>query len=731
MLGSARRAFTNPRLSPSALTVMLLLLTACTSRCGEPSESPTPVVSSTPMHSPTPATPSPTPTPEPVTCEGVVAPALADVLTDLHLSPYFLNLPSSPDARSASPEVVRTAQVDAWTQQLEGVRSCFASVVDAPDDAAVAALFGEAGSCQPLLALLPAWSVNGQTLHALPKLDVDRLLAPLEDALGVDASPARQPATQCDEAAAFQRVQAMRAQLTLPPEVEPSVNPASPLFYRMRDSMAQLDPTRTTWSVFLEVVTYFNQDIGGGQLAPYFQNPSSDLLRKVYCSDRDLCIRTGGPCAYGQEVPLSDLRTYIEGLGGALPDKLNGTGELVAYGQFAVEDACRPIPKYSDSNKSYHNFQLSRHYDYSEYNVYVDYLLSRLRRAGADFDELYVLFGTELEDQLVDPNAEATAFWQVQLGCTMPLLSFILLDEALPTTSLGIYFENASFINQNSTGTSLESRFSVCMGQALCERSGGPCEYGKELPLPGDLDVEAGFINPLSRLSDVSMREVACRDIPSLHAPLHILSGYNINFVGAVESALKSCLPGEYETWYYFLEETFPDDGAEVITDPDMNAPTNMFNRTQGISFQHFIPWDWADKVKTDEELVGFFPESSLAYGSPMLECMSRLLCDATCGPCTYGDEYVENGRACRSLSEVHAGLKNGQTGAGLDKRLYDKSVSLLLEAANPFPDVYSSADLGRLRRLMDNLCPSIVSNPEECPPRDTEVDAEACYAEP
>ncbi|MFM7200795.1 MAG: hypothetical protein ACKO6N_08390 [Myxococcota bacterium] len=761
MLGSARRAYQKQQrlhLSPS---VMLLFFTACASSCGEPSDSPTPTVSATPDVSPTPTTPSPTP--EPLTCTGAVAPALREVLLDLQLSPYFLNLPSvessasrmehhpsalagdahapagdahAHEANRQAPEVTRAAQVDAWAAQVNSIRTCWEQVVDAPDDAAVDALFGNAGSCEGFLSLLPSWTVEDQRLHALPALDVDRLLGHLEEALHPPEGGAgdRQAQARCDVDAALARVEAMRAHLTLPPEAEPALLPESPLFYRMRGDMAAVDPERTTWSIFFETVSYFNQSNSGATLAPYFQKPGSDLLRKVYCSDRDLCKRAGGPCVYGQEVPLSDLRTYVEGLGLAMPDKLDGTSEWVAYGRFGVEEACRPLPTHSDSNKPYHNFTLSRFYDYSEYNVYTDYLLGQINRAGVvDYVGMIALYYPDVEKQMLDTEAPATPFWQVQLVCRLPTLSAVLLQEVLPTTELSVYFENASFQKVNTTGTPEESRFDMCLSQALCERTGGPCEYGQEVPLAGtvDLDQEAGFLYPLSRLKDESMRGVACRDIPGVHAPLYLYQGMDQSFVNYVYEALRICMPGEYESWEIFVDSAFPDNGAEVITEPDVYNLKNMYNRTQGISFQPYIPWDWADRIKADAELVGYFPESSLAYGSPMLECMSRLLCDATCGPCKYGDEYIEAGRACRSLADVHAGVKNVQSGAPLDKVVFDKSVELLLQVANPVPNIYAPADLSRLQRLMDNLCPNIVSNPEECPPRDEAVDAEACDAGP
>lgn len=728
------------------LPLVLSVFTACSSS----PETPTPEASltaaptGTPTNTPSiPPTPTPVSTPCPSTLSAtqsavVARQAMANILVDPRLMPYFLN------HRSASP--------DEWQARMNHYVECLTRFLED----------GGVPLDDPTCDIAKAgYAVGGSHIQPAP-WDFDAYLENFRSAvLNVSSEVI---AEECQEGLAEEVETLLRGPEG---EVETAIvqvpTEASPLYQR-----AAVDNSMVVWDAIIQTQKEANTN---PYFLAYLQNGALNQRRLTYCAGRYLCNTMEGPCAYGEEVTFSERDAYVCALMDPawveengqvctssdldltplLPPPLEDSTLNPAYylGQFDLaphdgttkEEVCKPAGEVVTALEPYHMPRQDGDY-------YVErLLLANMSRRSMPDDVYLELLSTIYADptyaEALDDALTVDDPLFVQLygydniypsvsGLIQMLYYYNLYPQYLnnSTITFGAPLVNAYFLNDAIIADPVGyqdflermSRFQICLSRYLCAATGGPCQYGDELEdsadwaagytglvLPQDSSGTTSVCRPLGRLQEGSLyhgRGVSAQDFTYF---------YRLLTLAFEERGIAS---DEAHTALYELLS------APALQDAVVEDPTNqalLYHRLgakAGIGIQVN---NWHSTYPYDDTLGSYFSADDFDPKGRMQRCLVRLLCEKTGGPCKYGYDNAELNIAYNDdtlddcavdLKSIHQGLTNA---AGSHITVCTFEAYLQQSPGNTSSEPYS-ADACAVKQVLYEYCPQVVTDPENCP---------------
>lgn len=731
------------------LPLVLSVFTACSSS----PETPTPEASltaaptGTPTNTPSiPPTPTPVSTPCPSTLSAtqsavVARQAMANILVDPRLMPYFLN------HRSASP--------DEWQTRMNHYVECLTRFLED----------GGVPLDDPTCDIAKAgYAVGGSHIQPAP-WDFDAYLENFRSAvLNVSSEVI---AEECQEGLAEEVETLLRGPEG---EVEAAIakvpTEASPLYQR-----AAVDNSMVLWDAIIQTQKEANTN---PYFLAYLQNGALNQRRLTYCAGRYLCNTMEGPCAYGEEVTFSERDAYVCALMDPawveengqvctssdldltplLPPPLEDASLNPAYylGQFDltltppggpdVEKACEPASAVVETLKPYHMPRQDG--DYYVERLLLANMSRRLMPDDAYFELLSTIYADPTYAEALDDALTVDDPLFVQLygydninTAIIVFLDYLYYYNINPqffsnsTIQNGAPWVNAYFLNDAVLADpegydrflKHMARFQTCMSRYLCAMTGGPCQYGDELEDPEDFDAgytglalpseltgEVGSVcRPLGRDGEGSLyhgRGISNQDFVFFYRLLYI----------AFDS--RGTVPEANDELYALLSA--PTLQEKVVEDPTDQA--SLYHRISAKTGLATAVNNWhGSGVQYDDGLKSYFSADDFDAKGRMQRCMTRLLCERLGGPCEYGLDNAElnaafndpNTEDCSTdFRRVHQGMTNAD-GNPITVCTFDAYLQYS-PGANDYTG--SPADTCAIKQILYEFCPQIVTDAENCP---------------
>jgi truncated hemoglobin YjbI len=332
-----------------------------------------------------------------------------------------------------------------------------------------------------------------------------------------------------------------------------------------------------------------------------------------------------------------------------------------------------------------------------------DDVLGHLVAAGKDQDvpddileQLSALY-TEtafVADIIEDPTSDASVYQRVGRKPAIDAVVDGFLGRVVLDSKINGYFLNDSLD---------DARLAICLKRQFCGLAGGPCVYGDERIDP-DQPAAEEF-------------DTACRSMLDTHAGLGISQqDYDDLLAHLVEAAAaRDISPDDLAPLAAAL--TAPEFVSDVVEDPSNDGSIYQeIGRKPGLDA---VVSDFLERVLADPQINGFFSEADSAR---LGTCLVRQLCEATGGPCRYG-EGVENDLKindtivpCRAMATSHTGVTNPpgvDDAAGITLDDFAALIRSLAEAlmAAEVPEEHIVAIMSAL----EPLCSEIVADPGTC----------------
>lgn len=324
----------------------------------------------------------------------------------------------------------------------------------------------------------------------------------------------------------------------------------------------------------------------------YFLNDPLDTGRLATCLIRQVCQATGGPCVYGQEVG-SELYT----------------------------EPCK------DMRSVHERFNIST----ADFNDLAVELVMALETAGVprtDIDAIINVIAPLSEQIVRDPTNDATIYSRMGRKPEVTQVIDSLITRVLADPRINGYFLNAGLD---------ASRLRTCLIRQVCQATGGPCVYGRELTpeLP-----EGG----------------ACRAMLASHEGLNISTQDFADLAGHLLDALDEETVLSRADVDLVIAAVAPL-AAEIVEAPNNNE--SIYHRLGRKGEIEEVIDLFVSRVATDPKINGYFLNSDLDLAR-LDTCLVRQLCQATGGPCLYGQEAgpeLYANTPCRGMRESHLGL--------------------------------------------------------------------------
>lgn len=210
---------------------------------------------------------------------------------------------------------------------------------------------------------------------------------------------------------------------------------------------------------------------------------------------------------------------------------------------------------------------------------------------------------------------------------------------------------NGYFLNDDIS----VSRLSTCLTRQLCQATGGPCKYGEEI---GD-----------------DLFDTPCKSMRESHLGLGIsLEDFN-DLAGDLIGALDDT--GVPQSDIDAIIAAIGPLAGDIIE--DRNNDATIYQRMGRKPEIQQVIEDFIGRVIADPKINGYFLNQGLNAGR-LGTCLIRQVCQATGGPCKYGQETGPeryDGLPCRDMLSSHAGLNiSSQDFADLAGHLVDSLVA-------------------------------------------------------
>ena len=207
-----------------------------------------------------------------------------------------------------------------------------------------------------------------------------------------------------------------------------------------------------------------------------------------------------------------------------------------------------------------------------------------------------------------------------------------------------------------------------------------------------------------------------CRNMKDIHEGMNISKGEFDALVGhaaaTVAGALDAAMfPAEQkEAILGVLGGALGGMEGDIVEDAAGDG--SIYHRLGGKVGIMALINEFVGLVVANDAINGFFADADAAR---LTTCLVRQLCDATGGPCIYGEGIEEElgGSACVDMITAHAAINASEN--PIMKADFDALINDAVTAATNIGVDTASADFQVIAGALSGMCPDIVADAESC----------------
>ncbi|MCK6545685.1 hypothetical protein L6R52_07445 [Myxococcota bacterium] len=300
--------------------------------------------------------------------------------------------------------------------------------------------------------------------------------------------------------------------------------------------------------------------------------------------------------------------------------------------------------------------------------------LSTRGASQADVERITRALTPLAEDIVESPLGTETIYHRAgrKPGLEVIIADFVRRVDADP--KINGYFRNSTVDG---------SRLSTCLVRQLCALGGGPCRYGEEV----GAELFGG---------------VPCRSMFASHDGLGISTADFTDLATHLVAALQAA--GMAKTDVEAVVRVVTPLSSEIVADATDDA--TIYQRIGRKPAVERVVRELVRRVSADPKINGYFLNDGLD-GERLVTCLVRQVCQATGGPCRYGQEKgpeLFDATPCKSMLASHQGL-------GISTQDFNDLAAALV-ASFTASSAISLRDLDTVVAVLAPLAADIVEDP-------------------